>query len=542
MSESSSDSKSPVVLRRDPVYLSLVVAFIGYATLFIYRTSFTVNGERYFCLFDDAMISMRYAHNLASGYGLVFNPHAARVEGFTNLLWVLYMTLFHFLPVALSKMSLFIQISGGILLTLNLFFVRKIALFISGNSRLAGWLAVLFTASYLPLNNWGLQGMEVSALTFLTTLAVWYSVNTARTGKHAFRVFVILGISILVRMDMAVIYCVIMAYLAVSLPAQRRKLLTVGGVILLVTIVGPILFQYFYFGEFLPNTYYLKMTGYPIIPRILRGLYVTMLFFFRANPLLVLLPFAIVLFRRDRLVPLLLSLMLAQTAYSVYIGGDAWEWWGGSNRFISVVMPLFFVLTGYALALMYQMAVARVVVTRKLSSATARTVFTFIVTLLLVNINAIYGPEAISEWLLIKAPLHTEDNRTMVERALLLEQITNQDATVAVDWAGSIPYFSERYTIDLLGKNDREIAHEPMRVNSDVDHFYEFYPGHLKWNFNYSIGAMKPDVVIPLWKSLDEAKPLLLQYYRLVKVGGYQLFVRNGSSHVIWSRLPNMAG
>ena len=47
-----------------------IVGFLLYASFFIYRTSFDVGGERYFSLFDDAMISMRYARNLAHGLGL----------------------------------------------------------------------------------------------------------------------------------------------------------------------------------------------------------------------------------------------------------------------------------------------------------------------------------------------------------------------------------------------------------------------------------------------------------------------------------------
>src|SRR5438093_8754 len=35
---------------------------------------------------DDAFISFRYAKNLVSGYGLVFNP-GEKVEGYTNFLW-----------------------------------------------------------------------------------------------------------------------------------------------------------------------------------------------------------------------------------------------------------------------------------------------------------------------------------------------------------------------------------------------------------------------------------------------------------------------
>ena len=38
---------------------------------------------------DDAFISYRYARNLVEGSGLVYNP-GERVEGYTNLLWTLW--------------------------------------------------------------------------------------------------------------------------------------------------------------------------------------------------------------------------------------------------------------------------------------------------------------------------------------------------------------------------------------------------------------------------------------------------------------------
>ena len=92
---------------------SVVGLFLAYAGFFIYRTSFTVAGERYFSLFDDGMISMRYARHLAHGSGLVWNPGGQRVEGFTNPLWTLYMAAIHLLPVPLSKTSLLVQATAS---------------------------------------------------------------------------------------------------------------------------------------------------------------------------------------------------------------------------------------------------------------------------------------------------------------------------------------------------------------------------------------------------------------------------------------------
>ena len=51
-----------------PIIVSVLCSF-G----FIARTAFTVGGSMYFTLFDDAMISMRYARNLAEGHGLLWN-------------------------------------------------------------------------------------------------------------------------------------------------------------------------------------------------------------------------------------------------------------------------------------------------------------------------------------------------------------------------------------------------------------------------------------------------------------------------------------
>src|SRR5262249_44701103 len=117
-----------------------------YAGIFIYRTSFLVQGVRYFCLFDDAMISMRYARNLAHGDGLVWNPGGAHVEGYTNPLWVLYMGLLHLLPVLSSKICLLVQISSALILCATLFVIKQISDRITGSSWIAALCAMTLTA------------------------------------------------------------------------------------------------------------------------------------------------------------------------------------------------------------------------------------------------------------------------------------------------------------------------------------------------------------------------------------------------------------
>jgi hypothetical protein len=70
-----------------------------------------------------------------------------------------------------------------------------------------------------------------------------------------------------------------------------------------------------------------------------------------------------------------------------------------------------------------------------------------------------------------------------------LQQNTPPTTKVADFWAGSVFYFSERIGIDMLGKSDRHIALEPVASNGTK-------PGHNKFDYAYSLGELKPDLVV----------------------------------------------
>src|SRR6185436_7663490 len=88
------------------------------AALFIARSAIETRHGRYFCLFDDALITLRYAWNLAHGDGLVWNP-GERVEGITNLAWALYAAVVAFffdkrlLPFAIQVSAVLLLIVTG---------------------------------------------------------------------------------------------------------------------------------------------------------------------------------------------------------------------------------------------------------------------------------------------------------------------------------------------------------------------------------------------------------------------------------------------
>jgi len=519
------------------LFYLILVGYAFYAAAYIYQTSFVVSGERYFVLFDDAMISMRYARNLANGHGLVWNPGGVRVEGYTNPLWVIFMAIFHLFPLPPSKMSLVIQISGAIFLIANLSFVNKIARMLTG-SWLVALLSVILTAFYAPLNNWGLQGMEVSVLTLIVSASLWIALESTHSNRFSRWLYPLLGMGTLVRIDMAVVYLVVLVFLVVADRSHRRQNLVWGIGLFVLFILSQTLFRWIYYGDILPNTYYLKMQGYPVFLRLVHGAYVLIRFIWSFNWLLFLLPFTVLAFRRERAILLAILVILAQLAYSVYVGGDAWEHRGGSNRYISIVMPIFFIFFTYASDLIRQAILIKIQPRLKASILVSNVLLVLIVLASMLNMNLLVDFKSLERWALLRQPIFIEGNKEYVRIAEALNKITTPQASIAVVSAGAIPYFTDRYALDLLGKNDVKIAHENARGANNPFNLDKFRPGHMKWDYDYSIGELKPDVVVQLWGDSSTAQAYLDKYYLVGGIPGDMAFsLRAGSPNILWDRV-----
>jgi hypothetical protein len=198
---------------------------------------------------------------------------------------------------------------------------------------------------------------------------------------------------------------------------------------------------------------------------------------------------------------LLLSAIFAgQVAYSVYVGGDVWEWMSFSNRYITIAIPGLFVVLSLTVVASFQtdkkmllavlpalglglfvhslyyftvkpqiLAAAGLILTGALitlggfglisldrNRRLSPTIGILAVSLLVCLALNFLG---VSNWLMGRNNGHSifEDAETS-RRGLLLKQATSPDTTIAYVRAGAMPYFAERKAIDLLGKNDRVIA------------------------------------------------------------------------------------
>lgn len=507
----------------------------------IYRSSFLVGKTRYFSLFDDEMISMRYAKNLAHGSGLIWNPGGQLVQGFTNLSWTLYMGLIHLLPIPLSKTSLIVQLTGLVFMIVSLFYVKKIAELISGNSKFVTVLSVLFSAFYYPLINWTvILGTEVSILTLILTMSVYETIKCIKTGKFSLVPFIFLGLGITVRLDfllpsLALIFCSSMLD-----RKNRNKYLLNGGVILFFFILSVLLFQLFYYHSLLPNTYFLKLTGFPLFYRITKGIFVTLK---SINILIFVVPFIYLYFSKNKYISILLTVYATVFIYSIYVGGDIWEIFGGANRFVAFAMPLFFI--SFFMSLQWLRTYVEKYGKRFYKKYRVTEGFVILMIFILINTGS---DNMLSQLLLIDKPFYkTLVSQKQVVLAQKLTSATTGSAKIAIVVAGTVPYFTDREFVDILGVNEKTIAHEPANIRSMSAELsgklIDFVPGHMKWDYPYIIKKYNPDLIIAdeNYGPNQEEKKTLLNKYTIVKTPENDVFyVRENDPNVFMTDLKTL--
>jgi hypothetical protein len=458
------------------VTAAAVLGGIALHASFIGRAMFRIAGQPTFSLFDDAMISMTYARNLAEGHGLVWMAGEAPVEGYTNLLWTLVMALPHLAGMPDRLASLPIQILGVLILAGTSALVAQIA------RRLAVLpvtpvLAALGVALCFPLVFWTLRGLEVGLVAFFVAAACLLALRLVEAVRRRDVLWLCaaLAAAVLTRTDAVAPLVVVLGFLFLH-PGAPRRVAWAGGFTLAATLAGHTGLRLIYYGSALPNTYTLKVAGHGLEERLARGFPALFEAVFTTLWAPLLLAFALLLIRRLRLRPaewLLTGVAASAMAYSVYVGGDVWEFAGFANRFVSVGLPLLFVL-----ALLGSEAVLEALVAARARAPAALAVG-------LALLFAIHdGP--VRDWW-TNGGLHVQDDQILVRQGLAIGAATPETARIAVIWAGAIPYFSRRPAIDLLGKSDPVIAGLPPRG--------AFVPGHDKWDIEYSVGRLAPDLI-----------------------------------------------
>lgn len=556
-----------IVVEHQQRAIAPIAAATAFWAVFLARGIERADGTWYYSLFDDAMISMRYARHAAEGHGLVWNVGEAPVEGYSNLLWTGWMTLLHLTGLEGNVIALLVALSGaGILLT-TMLVVRSIARIVSdGDPRVVSGSLWLF-AGFYPLAFWSLRGMEVSVVAFVLAATVRELLRANGPLPHASlaRLGALAAVGVLTRPDTAGFLVLIGVVAFMVRPALRSTpaFAVIFGAPVAAYAVGTALRLHWY-NELVPLTYALKVGGHTIVERAGRGALVVTIAVL-AHLSLAIVGGALTFVRGPNeersTVAILASPMVAALGYCMWTGGDAWEWMNYVNRFIAPAAPMLFVAaalctvrildtrepaevargiraTAILLFVLAGFAASGVLSTgaslaeKDGAAAVERSVVLLMgATILLValataNRNnprafrrrishaALLAVLAISSlpglwhWVPSGGREMLSDKRTARTGTLLAEAVP-PNTSVAVVHAGNLSYFSMLPAIDLLGKNDPVIAHSDPHV---------FYPGHSKWDFEHSIVDLRPAILLQLvdgYTAEDRARLPSLGYVEL---------------------------
>ena len=298
-------------------------------------------------LIDDGFIAHRYAANLVRGHGLVFTA-GQRVEGFSDLSWILLMTI----PQLLGWRPELFALTVGVLCGIAAFVVayRTATSYFRIPATLAAALVCLAACN---ADYWitAANGIE-SGLYSLVVVGAF----ALLLHRRMLWAGVVLGFATTLRpesMALAPIAFLCVAFHDASPRSAllsglwksfwRNRLLLVPWAVI---VLGVLVWRFAYYGELIPNTVVAK--SHPLhLGDLYFGTKYLFLFFLEAAPW-VILPLCAGLTKRD----LAWYLGMAWLAYQVVVimlnGGD----WMFGFRFMSVFFPLLVLLSAQGLWLL----------------------------------------------------------------------------------------------------------------------------------------------------------------------------------------------
>lgn len=530
------------LLLRHPIPTSLTIITIGFtlwALAFILHTSVVAfDNHRYFSLFDDAMISMRYSWNLAHGNGLVWN-RGEHVEGYTNLLMTLLMTpsniLFEKRFAVLS-----IQIGGIPILLLNAYLTMKTAshFFIDDNTsfpRLQRLLFFLLPLTYYPLLFFALMGMETGILTLWILTAI-----LAASTDRPYLMGLSCGLAYITRPDSVIFIMPIMCYWLwkhrhlLAAWQMNRKLLT-PIVLFLSFFVGQMIFRLAYYDSLTPNTYTLKVAGMPLLERLKNGVGFMIPFLDTVDIVILILCLSL-LFRFSVEKLLIVSMFVISMFYQVYVGGDVWPLW----RMMTPAMPLVFALFVHELFSLIANLIDSQHIQQYLKNSIQKAAITPLLACLVIGWAILTQTNSgfIEEMLLMRPAYNTQLNEENINTAIALNDITNNDATVGTWTSGVIRNYTTRPAVDFLGKMDPKIAALPPDVSGSVAwNGMSSVPGHNKYDLYYSIQELQPTYIQNCIWGLHNVCDWVDEHYQIVRYGSVTIRLKTDSPNVYWDKV-----
>lgn len=389
---------------------------------------------------DDAFISFRYADNLVRGFGLTWNPGEPAVEGYTNFLWTILAAFFIRLGVS---PVLFSTIAGLVLFAGSIMVFYNIARLTLNDCRLAVF-GVLLLGTNHTFSSYATGGLETQLQSFLILSAAYLSFRAAEADKTLLRRYLYISLvaaaALLTRMDSVLFIAVLYAMLLHDLVFVRKSSDLAAYMNLLLPVIAVFsaysVFRIAYYGDFFPNTFYVKATG---STNIIGGIRYVLGFLLRYGYLPLLL---YGLFRQGKFSGLsrrwwvLSAMCTVWILYVIKVGGCFMEY-----RMMVPAFPLLLIPVLHC-------------VFRPAGFLTRRVLLALLVSLSFVHSHTYDGDGHVES----TRGLHNWIGAARWDRIGIalahFFQDESPEVTIATTAAGAIPYYSGLRTIDMHGLND----------------------------------------------------------------------------------------
>lgn len=433
---------------------------------------------------DDAFILFRYVDHFLAGHGLVYNV-GDRVEGYTSFLWAIVLAALSFPfpdPIIASKLA---GIASGLLC---LFLVWKFSCFLFGRNAWALVAPVLLALdrTYAGWCTGGLETKLFTALIFAATSRAFC--EHSADGKRLPLAGLLFGLATLARPEAPMYLATFVVWrVAVTRSLNIRDNLWLG--LTFLAVVAPhLLWRHDYYGEWLPNTYYVKVNGFYAD----WGLAYVWLFF-REQHLIPVIPALVVAAltgRRDatvsRAASFFASLLFMHFAYVIYIGGDTYEF-----RFVDAAIPWMSIAAAGG-AYRYRVSDGSGTIWRSLATALVLLAcLNQVLPTLRSLLQTEYREEFATTWPIYAYVEPLEWNKlwqSHVQISNWINKYKHPGDSLAVHAAGHIPYFTGLPTLDLYGLNDKFVARLPILERG--------IPGHEKRAPTLYVKMMQPTFII----------------------------------------------
>ena len=472
---------------------------------------------------DDAFISFRYARNLATGNGLVYNV-GERVEGYTNFLWTVLLASLRHLDTDLPRVASWLG---------RAFALATPALLFLGTTRLgvlqppaslpvsARWflaaLAPLLLCLSEPWAAWAVGGLENVFSAFLVTAAylsyLWVleeqTVQAAMSATGSDASASAPAPTAAWPRGTLLHLCALSLALAVlnhpsnllfAMPIAVDALLRSGGrqerrallppLLLFLALVGTwVLWRWVYYGDWLPNTFHAKV-GFTrfVLARGLRFLLLALKALPVAAAAVAVLALLLARARRPfHPAWLFVGAVLLHALYVLAVGGEEFP----ALRMFVVELPL--------LVLVLQLLANRLCSFLAGRPAALQGVVVVLVVAVLTGAHAAFL-HASPRVRVLDQPVR--QYRTALSRAAAerLRALLPAETLFAHSGAGLLAYYTNFRWIDTLGLTDRTIARRKL------DSMGKGAAGHEKGDGAY-VWSRQPDYVMFPGYPISDAKP-----------------------------------